>query len=363
MKVAVFLTRGQSIDSWDKAGLLKREIKIYQKLAFEQQVCYEFYTYDKATYDGGDAHEYGRKGKWYEAKNNFLYGLQLPFIYYSKLKRCDVIKTNQMDGALPAVLAKLILRKKLYLRTGYSLYRFHCKRKLTLIQKFKNSLIKLYEKLCINFSDVFSVSSEHDKEFYIREFNVPEKKIEVIKNYVELPTHNVSLTNRLDEFLFVGRLSEQKNLENIISAFNQLDLKLNIVGDGELAEKLKSIANDNVKFLGRMPHEDILELYSRYKYYILASRYEGMPKTLIEAMSRSSVCFGTDVEGINELIDNTCGYKIENTSVESIVAAIGKLGKGCDEKKSKEARNKINQQHSLESISKKEYQVYIARLV
>lgn len=74
-------------------------------------------------------------------------------------------------------------------------------------------------------------------------------------NYVEQPPFEPRSAVR--RFLYVGRLTEVKNLPFLINAFkNRLDLTLNIVGFGELEEYLKSIAGDNVNFLGAVDNKN-----------------------------------------------------------------------------------------------------------
>ena len=48
----------------------------------------------------------------------------------------------------------------------------------------------------------------------------------------------------------------------------------------------------------------IIPSYNRFKYFILCSKYEGNPKTLLEAMSSGCIVIGTNVEGVNSIIKN-----------------------------------------------------------
>lgn len=81
-------------------------------------------------------------------------------------------------------------------------------------------------------------------------------------------------------------------------------------GDKEYLEKVASKygMNDRVTFLGSIPHEDLIDWYDNIDIYIQPSLTEGLPRALIEAMSRGLPCFGTRVGGIPELLDDkyTC---------------------------------------------------------
>ena len=52
----------------------------------------------------------------------------------------------------------------------------------------------------------------------------------------------------------------------------------------------------DVKFNGVVANDKLPDILNEYKYYILASNYEGMPKTLLEAMACGNLCIGTNVD-------------------------------------------------------------------
>jgi len=106
-------------------------------------------------------------------------------------------------------------------------------------------------------------------------------------------------------------------------------------------------------------------LLNQYDYYILPSFYEGMPKTLLEAMACGLVCIGTDVTGINEIInDGANGYLAKSCNAKDILNVIEHaFNNDCinDELKI-HARETIYNQYSLDEISKKEVSLF-SRLV
>lgn len=83
---------------------------------------------------------------------------------------------------------------------------------------------------------------------------------------------------------------------------------MEIVGTGS-SERLKKLAIkekviDQVFFLGELKHNDVLKWMDNIDIYVHPSRSEGLPRTIIEAMSRALPCVCSDVGGIPELIDN-----------------------------------------------------------
>lgn len=115
--LALFFSRKVSLAIWQKIGSLSREVKPYIELARAFKKVY-FFTY-------GNENELSFKEflpsniEIVSGEPTLFYYLFLPAFKRKILKKVDILKTNQMSAALPAVLAKMIFRKKLVLRCGY----------------------------------------------------------------------------------------------------------------------------------------------------------------------------------------------------------------------------------------------------
>ncbi len=76
-------------------------------------------------------------------------------------------------------------------------------------------------------------------------------------------------------FLYVGRLSEEKNLAMLIRVFNDLpQFKLEIVGSGRLEHKLKDSAGPNINFIAHVENKDINKVFLRNDVFVLPSLSE-----------------------------------------------------------------------------------------
>ncbi len=84
--------------------------------------------------------------------------------------------------------------------------------------------------------------------------------------------------------LYVGRLTEVKNLRLLIEAFNLSGRPLTIVGKGELEHELKSIAKPNISFIGFVDNERLGEIYQTHDLFILPSSYEPWGLVVEEAI-------------------------------------------------------------------------------
>lgn len=106
-------------------------------------------------------------------------------------------------------------------------------------------------------------------------------------------------------FFFVGRLTKEKAIEDLIKAFIQLDnndFKLVIAGGSEYTEKyssmIKNIAKDasNILFTGFITGSELQILFSNAKLFVLPSRHEGLSNALLEAISYGIEILASDIE-------------------------------------------------------------------
>ena len=130
-----------------------------------------------------------------------------------------------------------------------------------------------------------------------------------------------------NSFVHIGRFGYQKNHDLLVDAFKLLiqkipDLKLSLIGTGEnfdgIASKIKEYGlSDNMLLLGILDRKSISRILAESKYFILTSRYEGNPISLLEAMAAGCIPFVTRVGGIPDIIqENYNGYFIGNTPEE-----------------------------------------------
>jgi glycosyltransferase involved in cell wall biosynthesis len=110
-------------------------------------------------------------------------------------------------------------------------------------------------------------------------------------------------------YIYTGSLIKRKNNELIVKAFNALtDLPVGLVllGEGPELNRLVSMSeNNNVRFLGFK--ENVHEYLQAADVFISASSYEGLPNSIMEAMSCGLVCFLSDIEPHREIIGDLPG--------------------------------------------------------
>lgn len=130
------------------------------------------------------------------------------------------------------------------------------------------------------------------------------------------------------KFLYVGRLSPEKNLEQIIRVFNNMpNLQLNIVGYGPLEKKLKEQSNNNINFLGKIDNEKLSEVYQKNDVFILPSKSEAWGLVIEEALYNGLPVIVSDKVGCHtELITNGReGYVYDLELNEDLIEKIDKI--------------------------------------
>ena len=314
--LVLFFTRGVSLQHWINSGVLNREKKIYESL-LDKKVFDKIYWFTYGSDDQDLAKNlYAKnlldnriiivqknifyKGKFLEV----LYSFLIIFIHYKIIRVCNLVKTNQINGSWVGLLAKVFLRRPLYLRCGFLLSRSE---KLWNRRSFLAIKLMIYlEKIMFTFCDISSVTNKGDKEYILKELKIKNYP-KVINSFIDQKEFFYFNKDEEEEFLFVGRLSYEKNLINIFKALNKLNLKLNIIGDGKEKKVLENLAKEiglDVNFLGVIDNLEINNKLNSYKYFILCSLSEGLPKSLLEAMSAGRICVGTNVPGISSVIQD-----------------------------------------------------------
>lgn len=336
MNILVLFTYGISLKTWEKQGLIQRELKLYKKLlTLNPNLKFTFITF-------GDNEDLEIQKK-YDLKcfeiipiyskiklsrneiSNLIRTLLFIFKYKKKLKKIHLIKTNQLNGVWIAVILKKILNAPLYVRTGFSPYLFA---KYQNQRYYKILIFKILTILGIKYGDLYTVSSKQEKKLLINELRLNKVNIEIRSNWI-IETDYQSLEGRKkDSLLAVGRLENQKNYFQLIENLKDSDYSLDIVGTGSLKKELASFAKKNnvsVNFLGKLDNAKLLDLYRNYTFYVLASHYEGNSKSIKEAMNGGCVVIANNIMSVSEIITDYKSGIIVDFNKGNIPGTLSKL--------------------------------------
>lgn len=183
----------------------------------------------------------------------------------------------------------------------------------------------------------------------------PASKIKVIPNGIEMQPLKTRERYQYD-IIYIGRITEWKDVGTLITAVHSLSCKLAIVGDGPDKEALQNICmtlNLKVDFLGEKSRSEIQQLFSTTKIFCLPSKYEGMSHALLEAMSAGIPVIASDIEANKEVIkDNIDGLLFKVGDAKDLSQKIEKLldSKEFANSLSKNALIKVMKNYEISNI-------------
>ncbi|MBF0196093.1 MAG: glycosyltransferase family 4 protein [Planctomycetes bacterium] len=372
IKVALFFTHGVSLSEWDEKGLLEREVELYKRLSLHN-IEFTFFSYGDKSDLRYEQMIPSLKVVPIHAtvpfKNlkifQYLISPLLPLLFKKELLDIDLIKTNQTWGGWVARMASNLNDTPLLARSGYEPNRYaEHEDRSWLYRKILSILsLSLY-----NGAKRILVSSKRDKEYLVENMAIPNNKIHLHLNWIDCqlfkPMHPVAKAKRI---LFVGRLTGVKNIPFIIDGCKGI-CGLDILGQGEEAGSLKEYVETHhldVNFLPTRPNDQLPEVYSDYPVYVIASHYEGMPKTMLEAMACQRAILGVDIQGITDIVEhekNGLIFAKNNTEDfrEKLKTLLG--DEDSRENMAENARQYIKDNCSLESYVAAEIEHYKAVL-
>jgi glycosyltransferase involved in cell wall biosynthesis len=207
--------------------------------------------------------------------------------------------------------------------------------------KFARNYILFGEKVAVKFADEIIVLSEGVKDYFKTTYN---RDTRFIPNGVNRPEiKNVDLIK--SEFglekdgyiLFLGRIVPEKGLRYLVEAFKKVDTdkKLVIAGGAsdtdEFMDELKQLASDDgrIIFTGFVQGQALEELYSNAYIYTLPSDLEGMPLSLLEAMSYGNCCVVSDIAECAEVVEDKA-VVFKKSDVEDLADKLSML---CSDEK------------------------------
>ena len=266
--------------------------------------------------------------------------------------------------SVPAIFAAKILKKPVLVklgRGGKEYFDINAVKKKKVIGNF-------FSKYILKNTTGWIANSKMI-EADLKDHNIKDELIHKIYNGVDIDTIRVNKFSISKTFLVIGRLSEEKNCEQIIKVFSKLsekiDVKLIFIGDGPLEEDLLKMTkqlNQSHRIFFKGALKNIKEHLMNSDYYISASKSEGMSNSLLEAMSLGIPAITSNVSGVNEIVDdNYNGFVFEPNNekffYEKIIKAIS-----CNEDEynniSRLASEHILKNFSINLITEKHIKLY-----
>ena len=123
--------------------------------------------------------------------------------------------------------------------------------------------------------------------------------------YAESDLLKIKVKGSISRFFTLSRLSAEKQVHNVINAFNKVCAEsdfLYIFGDGLERKKLESLAkgNSRIEFKGQIACNEVINAFKENDCFIISSSEEAGPLTGIEAMASGKILISTRVGAMNE---------------------------------------------------------------
>lgn len=229
---------------------------------------------------------------------------------YSALGKYDVVHIHAEGPAFFSWIPKLFGKRVIVTIHGLDWSREKWK------SGFGSKFIRQGEKNAVKYADEIIVLSKGVQDYFERTYG---RKTHFIPNGVNRPvirqpqliTDKFALTK--DSYiLFLGRLVPEKGIRYLVEAFKEVktDKKLVIAGGSsdtdDFTAELKNLAegDDRIIFTGFVQGQLLDELYSNAYIYTLPSDLEGMPLSLLEAMSYGNCCLVSDIPECTEVVED-----------------------------------------------------------
>ncbi|ORT50993.1 hypothetical protein ST37_06270 [Vibrio sp. qd031] len=240
-----------------------------------------------------------------------------------------------------------------------------------------NNRYRLLRKLCSPVVHKFVAVSKDLGDWLRQDVGLSLRKVQVVHNGVDTKHFNVETKQRSPKFTLghVARMQAIKNQTMLLDSYSQachqdadfaINSRLVLVGDGPELTALKQYQQalpplGEVVFAGAQM--DVKPYYQSFDLFILSSIAEGIPVTLLEAMSMKVAPVVTNVGGIKEVIKHQHnGLLTESENRPQLTEAILTLYREplTRARIAKHAREHVEQSYSKQQMLSQYYRLYAA---
>lgn len=216
-----------------------------------------------------------------------------------------------------------------FLKTFLSWKLYHATRKRNFLSEYVSRFISL---------------TEFSRNKFIQGGLQPDK-IVVKPNFLEDPLtseNNFSIATPSKGAIFIGRISQEKGILQLLTAWKQINYPLTIIGEGPLDEQARNLARENpnphnILFTGRLPHTEALQYLAKSAFLIFPSVwYETFGLTMIEAMALKKPVIASDLGGRDEIVQHEIsGLLYDTENPQDLVDKVNRMIQMPDSEKAK----------------------------
>lgn len=202
------------------------------------------------------------------------------------------------------------------------------------LRKFAGSFDEIYEKMNFFSRAIVSMAlKKSDANFFETKY--------LVNQFSALNTHTYWFPNVREEpdkirggefqkrFIFIGSVSKEKGIVELLETSNQLSDDYTIHIYGNIANDLLDFDFSKYKadYKRALKSQEVLKILREYDVLILPSYIEGYPGVIIEALSVGLPVIATSLEGIKEMVDESCAVLVAPKNTAELKRAILKFNK------------------------------------
>ncbi len=282
--------------------------------------------------------------------NLFLKG---PFL---KINREDIIHVQRPDHVIPFFFK----RNKIVL----TLHGAHIKNVKLNKGKFAYLFYKMLQNIAFKRANLIIPVSKDTEDYFKKTSNLLDKKTVIIppgvsKTFRPLDKAALREKYKIKEkhvLVYVGRIDPEKNVDLIAENLKGEDICLLIAGTGSEQHKIEALAKqyENIRYLGKVPNENLAEIYNLGDALVMLSEYEGMPTVVLESLTCGVPVISTDVGDVSKAVkDGVTGYIATKENFKEKVLQL------LNEDKSYKADClKMSKEYSWGNVANKVYSAY-----
>lgn len=163
-----------------------------------------------------------------------------------------------------------------------------------LINKKKNLLNKV--------SKFITLTEFTKKEFSLN--GLPINKLIIKPNFLNSIDSKIIPIIKKNRAIYASRISKEKGILTLINAFRNINIELDVLGDGTMLNKIKKKnLNNRIKFYGSLERNETSKFINKSKFIVVPSEcYEGFPMTILEAFREGTLVLASNVGSIKSII-------------------------------------------------------------
>ena len=371
IELAVVLPEGGTLRLWEESGVFDRQVALYCSLQ-EAGIQISIVSY-------GGREEFDCKSRlpgmkilcnWMDLPRTF-YTQRIHQVLAPQLMTAQLLRTSDAAVTNPALRIAWAWQIPLIYRLSYvasKLARPINANDLKHLQRLEGRELNALATACHVIAATHEIADD-----LIQKRPETGDKMTVIPNHVDTDQFRLTSRDKCYDLIYIGRFAKQKNLIALLEAVERIGLTIAMIGgpsgveagttddeSQQLRERFGDLGG-RIHWLGRINNEELPAYINSARAFVLCSLIEGNPRVIIEAMACGMPIIGTNVPGIQNVLQHEVTGYLCNTNADSIGAAFKTILAQPDlmRKMGDNAQSFAVENFSLQMLAQREYELLL----